>query len=303
MNFQKFANSRYGVQASMWLGEHLSPARAERFSWFVARQLAQRKTWNMPRAVRLNQWMVSGRTLQGEALQRATEAVFAHTGRCISDLYRVLRSPEAIKRSVSLDGFLSRWIEISRQKRGIFVVAPHMSNFDLVLQAAAWHGLEITALAYGQPTGGYDLQNEMRRRAGIRIVLARGRENEQQVIDILRRGGMVVTGIDRPIRRKRHTLHFFGQPAPLPAGHIRMALAADAELMVAAPYLDEETGLYGVEISEPFDLIRSDDPHHTLVRNAERTLSILETFIRRRPHQWLMFYPVWPQFLDEVDKL
>ncbi len=303
MNFQKFANSSYGVRTGMWLGEHLSPANATRLSRFIARQLAQHPHWAITRAVRLNQWMVSGRRLQGEALQAATEAVFFHAGRCIADLYRVLRSPEAIKKSVTLDAFLDRWIEISQQKRGIFVVAPHTSNFDLLLQAAAWHGLKITALAYGQPTGGYDLQNELRQRAGVRIVLARSREDEARVVEILRQGGMVVTGIDRPIRRKRHTLHFFGQPAPLPAGHIRMALAADAELMVIVPYQNEETGLYGVEISEPFDLIRTDDPYHTLVRNAERALSILETFIRRRPHQWLMFYPVWPQFLSEVDAL
>jgi KDO2-lipid IV(A) lauroyltransferase len=116
-------------------------------------------------------------------------------------------------------------------------------------------------------------------------------------------GGMVVTGVDRPLRRKRHTLHFFGQPAPLPAGHIRMALAANAELMVAVPYLNEASGMYGVEITEPFDLIRTGNPMKELVVNAERVLSILESFIKRRPHQWLMFYPVWPQFLDEVDRL
>lgn len=303
MNFQDFANSRWGVRTGMWLGEHLSPEKAAQLSRFVARQLVAHPRWSITRAVRLNQWMASGRTLHGEALNQAVQAVFEHAGRCISDLYRVLREPERIKQAVLLDNILARWIEISRQKRGIFVVAPHTSNFDLVLQAAAYQGLQITGLAYGQPTSGYDMQNELRRRSGIQIVLARGPKEEAQVVEILKNGGMVVTGVDRPVRKKRHMLHFFGQPAPLPAGHIRMALAADAELMVAVPYLNEDSGMYGIEITEPFDLIRTGNLKKDLIINAEHVLSFLESFIKRRPHQWLMFYPVWPQFLNEVDQL
>ena len=247
--------------------------------------------------------MVSGRTLQGDALREAVEAVFEHAGQCVSDLYRVLDDHEAIKNMVVLDNFMARWREISHQKRGVFVVAPHMSNFDLVLLGAALHGIKVTALAYGKPTGGYDIQNEIRRKAGTKIILASTPEDEVRVIEALKQGEMVITGIDRPIHKKRHQLHFFGYPAPLPAGHIRMALAANAEMMVVAPYYDAALGKYAITMSEPFDLIRTDNLITELISNAERVLNIVESFIRQHPHQWLMYYPVWPQFLDTVDAL
>jgi KDO2-lipid IV(A) lauroyltransferase len=107
---------------------------------------------------------------------------------------------------------------------------------------------------------------------------------------------VVATGIDRPINPNDPHLTFFGRPAALPVGHIRMALMAHARVVVVSSGMHPD-GTYFAGFSEPIEMVRRPDKQEELVLNAERVLKMLEDPIRQAPEQWLMFYPVWPETL------
>jgi lauroyl/myristoyl acyltransferase len=113
----------------------------------------------------------------------------------------------------------------------------------------------------------------------------------------MRDGGLVVTAVDRPIRRKAHTLTFFGNPSPLPAGHIRMALKANVPVIPIAVKMTAD-GKYRVEIGDSIPMASHDNPDEAIRINAEAVLKALENFIRPNPEQWLMYYPAWPTLMD-----
>lgn len=298
MDIQKISQSRYGVGFALLLGRLLPP----KLGYFVGNRIADfvatRKASPMIQAIRANQWVVQGEHLTSPELDQAVRMVLRHAARCAVDLYHTLTDPEKIK---ALSPPTPMAIELIRKSRtreqGYFIVAPHLSNFDLVFLANGFRGLQGMVLTYGQPTSGYDMQNRIREKTGLDITPVRGEETHQLAIERLKNNEFVITAVDRPIRRKPHRLTFFGRPSPLPAGHIRMALAANVPIIVAAARMNP-SGIYELLTSDPIEMIHFDDPDKAIRVNAEKVLKVMEDFIRQAPTQWLMYYPVWPEVLD-----
>ena len=254
----------------------------------------------MVNAVRANQAVVLGSNISSDYVTQAVDQVLKHAGRCFVDLYHNLQNPIGLKELSPLNPALENLITRSLDDSpGAFLVAPHLSNFDLVLLAAAYRGLKAQVLTYGNPTGGYQIQNEIRSQTGLNITPV-SPEVHQQAIENMRNGGFVITAVDRPIRRKAHYMKFFGRLSPLPAGHIRMALEAGVPIIaVAAEFRTDER--YHLRVSEPIDLVYHDDPDQEIRINGEAVLRVLEDYIRDVPGQWLMYYPVWPDDLRKAE--
>ncbi len=256
----------------------------------------------MVQAVRQNQWVVRGEDSSPAELEAAITAVFAHAGRCFVDLYKHLQNREGLLEMVADNEASQKLIQYSQDKsRGAFVVAPHLSNFDMVLLALAYRGLEGQVLTFGNPTGGYEIQNDIRASTGLEITPVSA-ETHHKAVQTMKNGGIVVTAVDRPIRRKAHMLNFCGYPAPMPAGHIRMALKAEVPIIVIAPY-GRSDGKYELHWADPIEMQRDADREVEIRKNGEAVLQVIESFIREAPEQWMMYYPVWPEVIVNSERL
>jgi KDO2-lipid IV(A) lauroyltransferase len=289
---QRFFKSSVGVNFGLGLGRIIPPDLGYIFATLGAKFLARRKNSPMVRAVHANQIVVRGQHTAADEIKIAVEEVFIHAGHCFVDLYHNLYNPIGLKQLSTLTPRLEQLISQSyHDSPGAFIVAPHLSNFDLVLLAAAYRGLKAQVLTYGNPTGGYKIQNDIRAQTGLDITPANP-EAHKKAIQNMRNGGFVITAVDRPIRRKKQVLNFFGYPSTLPAGHIRMAIEAEVPVIVVAAEMQADQ-LYHLNISDPIDLIHLPDPDEEIRINGEAVLRVIESFIRKTPGQWLMYYPVW----------
>ena len=86
----------------------------------------------------------------------------------------------------------------------------------------------------------------------------------------------------------------------LPAGHIRMALEAKVPIIVAAAEWQTD-GLYHLHLSDPIGLVHNDDPDEAIRINGEVVLQVIEGHIRKNPGQWLMYYPAWPDRMEDAE--
>ena len=59
-------------------------------------------------------------------------------------------------------------------------------------------------------------------------------------------------------------------------------------------------GIYHIVASDPIEMQLIPDRENEMILNAEKVLSVAEGFIRQAPHQWAMFYPVWPNAQKEL---
>ncbi|WP_457552254.1 lysophospholipid acyltransferase family protein [Desulfobacula sp.] len=293
MKFQSVLNSKIGVGLGFTILRSTPTSISYPLVIFFAKQLARMKNLSLVQSVQRNQQVIHNGRLSSKELQKAVTNVFVYAGRCFIDFYRALKNPDALQEKVLKNEAFERLIRLSRDKNfGAFLVVPHMSSFDLMLLAAADLGFEAKVLTFGNPTGGYKLQNDIRAISGLEIMPV-SREVLTKSIDVLRKGGFVLTAIDRPISHQRRQLNFFGQPSPLPAGHIRMAIKADVPVLVAAVHMNPD-GFYQLSLSDPISMVHMLDPVEKIRHNAEKILQIIEGYIRSHPSQWQMYYPVWP---------
>ncbi len=301
MDVQDLTTSRYGVAFALALARSLNPPLGYRVARGLADFLTLFKRSRLIQAIRLNQWVVHGKAWNAEELAVATREVLRHAGRCQYDLYRHMHDTEAIRQMVTLDESVWQAVEESQANRaGYVVVGPHLSNFDLAIKAVGIAGVRAQILAIATPTSGYLWQNRIRATPGVEITPISPRALIQAV-ERLKQGGIVVTGVDRPVPGKKAMLSFFGEPAPLPTGHVRLAMDARVPVRVVAARMDAE-GHYHVTLSEPIPMQTNGNRRADIRENAQRVLNVVERYIRQRPLQWLMFYPVWPHLLPEVPR-
>jgi KDO2-lipid IV(A) lauroyltransferase len=110
----------------------------------------------------------------------------------------------------------------------------------------------------------------------------------------LKSSGIVLTGMDRPIPEDEELIEFFGQPAYLPVGPVRLALMTEATVIISSCYYEPDEG-YALEFTEPIEMIRTGDRRQDILTNTRRLAVILEGYVRAHPEQWMMFHPFWPE--------
>lgn len=265
--------------------------------YWVSRRLARgmRKRRNtLFSTVRANLRQVVGSEVSEERLDDLAERAIYHAGCTYYDMFRERRD-SLRKYDIALRASPETWEAIKsalQDRRGVIIVTAHMSNFDLAAQWVAAQGVEMQALSLAQPDLGTRVVNEIRRRRGI-IVTPVGMDSLRVALKRLQNGGVIATGVDRPVSDHDDLLPFFGKPARLPTGHIRLALQTNARI-IAACCFQEPSGRYAILMSPPLEMERTYDRQRDIRHNALRVLVLLEEMIRQAPDQWLMFVPVWP---------
>jgi len=297
---QKLLNSKFSVHLSILIGKTMPQRMGAWFVKTISSIIGSIYNLDITRSIRSNQSVVSGQTLTGTDLAQRTKQVLMHAGHCFYDLYHYYEMQEKLETIVPWTETMTDLVNYSQEDQGYLVVAPHLSNFDLVIARLVKDGFKAKVLSYPNPGSGYQLQNEIRKSFGMDVIPLGDSSLETEIVEILKAGGVVATGVDRPVpsRKKRHHAQFFGRPSPLPLGYISTALAANVPIIVVAAFM-HPNGSYGLRLSKPIMLKKYKNKLDDIILNAERVLKKIEEFIMLSPEQWLMYYPLWPDQMSE----
>jgi KDO2-lipid IV(A) lauroyltransferase len=293
MNLQQMMNSPLAIRFISHLARGIPPRLGYPLCDRVAGWLTSRDS-DLTRAVRSNQWVVRGANLAGKALDAAVHETLRNNARDIYSLYHFLQRPEAAWRLIHFTPPVQELMERPEfSERGLIILGLHLSNFDLVLRTIASRlGFKATVLTLPDPQGGRRVEYEMRKQAGMNLVPAsvgalRG------AIKHLENGGMLVTGLDRPVPDPRQRPLFFGRPSSLPTHYVYLALKARVPIVVMA-VIQQPDGKYHL-LRSGFIEMESDFDHEVeTMRNTGRVLKEAEKFIKLAPQQWNVPLPVWP---------
>lgn len=296
-NLQRFINSSFSVRLISTIGRVLPVRLGHSLADFIAARISSRKQSQIVRAVRANQWVARGETLEKEALDQAVRETFQNTARSLFDLYHFVQNPQAAQRMIVFDASFQQLAErLEFADRGLMAVGLHLSNFDLVLQWLCRQKFKPLALTVPNPQGGGRIEFEMRKKTGVNLLPA-SVSAFRQAARHLQKGGLVVTGIDRPIPEPPARPLFFGRPSALPMHHIVLASKARVPVVIVITSLRQD-GKIHLMTSEVIEMNPHPDRDKETQQNAEKVLNIAESFIRLAPQQWSMSLPVWPEVLD-----
>lgn len=298
LKLQPIVTSALGMGIALTLGALVPTRTGYAIARGFARRVTRRRNDPIVKAVRLNQWMVRGKPSPIE-LDEAVARVFQSQGGFLFDFYHNLRNPNRVRRMVRISPCFQELIDQSKAgKKPAIFVAPHVGPIDLGGYAMALAGLPVQILSYPRVNSGYAWQNYLRRRQGLNITPI-SQSSLTQARLLLQQGGTVLTGLDRPNPGGGYAPRFFGHPAEVPVFYIRLALKTGAPVHLVTIHAVPEGG-YLLDCSAPVLMKSNPDPHIEIISNAENLLELGEKFIARHPDQWAMFYPVWPDLMNQV---
>jgi KDO2-lipid IV(A) lauroyltransferase len=282
------------MKLSMFLSGALPEGLGHRAAGWAASAICRVKP-AVYHTVASNLRQVMGSDASKQALGQAVRQVFVTAIRSYFDLFRALTLPgQELTALVDVpEETKANARALWNRQGGAVLVFPHLSNFDLGGHAIVRYLPEVQLFTLPDPPPGFVLINESRKLAGISVTPLSS-SALRQAIKLLRRGGVVSMAGDRPVSDLDKPALFFGRPARVPSGHVRLALKTGAVLAVAYCIFSAETGRYTAYLEPPMELIRTGDLAEELALNLRQVLGALERAIRRWPEQWQMFVPVWP---------
>jgi lauroyl/myristoyl acyltransferase len=295
LNFQQFVTSEYGTK--LWVGLGRLPLPAGRaLARVVTGILWRLRGGSLYRILYGNQAVVLGPAAAPAEIHRAVGEVLKHAGMTAFDLmYIASRGDEAIRGAVQFGTEIWENYDAARATgRGVLVCGCHLSNFNLGFLAFGLLGIPVRVLSMAGPAGGFQVMQDFRMRGPIEQSAIDG-ASLRAAISHLRGGGVVGTGVDWPLAgAAQERLPFFGRPATLPTGHIRLAMSSGAVLLPTAFRWSAERGYYG-QTAPHIALELTGDRDADVRHNALRVLAVIEKWIAEAPDQWLMYHRMWPE--------
>lgn len=299
IDLQQLINSSISLRLASALARSMPPRPGYRIACGIAALMARRRNSGLIRAVRANQWVVSGGTLDARALDQAVQRALRYSAHSLFDLYHYLHDHEATRRLIVFDQSFQPILQRrEREARGLVIAGLHLSSFDLILQWLCKDDMKLLVLTIPDPQGARRVEYELRRQSGMNLIPA-SVAAFRQALRHLQKGGMVLTGIDRPVENPDLEPHFFGYPAALPVHHVFLAARAHVPIVITVAYLQPD-GTYHVFASDPIEMDACSNPEQTMLHNTEKVLVAAEEYIRRAPQQWSVPLPVWPRLIDRV---
>ncbi len=294
MRLQDFTSSKLMTQLGLFIAQHTPRRVGYGLARIVASIIAHRKPeiyWT----VRTNLRQIVGPEVDEGALHEMARQVFFHAGQTYYDFFHAIgQPPEALVKEVQVPESLIEQIRSEMARgQGVLLLGTHMSNFDLVGLAISAHDLPIQMLSLADPQAGFHILNRLRAMGSFEVTpITPG--SLRAAIRRLKNGGVVLTGADRPISQDRELIEFFGRPAYLPVGPVRMALMTGATVFVGSCHHDPDEG-YALKFTGPIEMVRTGDRRQEVLTNTSRLAVTLEGYVRAHPEQWMMFHPFWPE--------
>lgn len=208
------------------------------------------------------------------------------------DLFRLSRlSNEEILAMTRLEGREYMLDALARGK-GVIMFSAHFGNVDILIQIPLALGVPLsTPVEHIQPERLFRYTLSLRTSHGLQMYPTGG-----PMIGLyraLKRGEVVGLAADRGIDVSTRKVEFFGAPASLPEGPVRLALRTGAALVPGFGRRLPDNSFHA-HLEPALELPRTGDDEADITAGMKIVVEVLERIISQEPEQWLMAKPVWP---------
>jgi Kdo2-lipid IVA lauroyltransferase/acyltransferase len=174
--------------------------------------------------------------------------------------------------------------------RGALIFTAHYGNWEWLAATVALLGYPLTVLQRERDEPDLNVfVTRIRSRFGMRTIGRKSSSSALEMFRTLRSGSLLAFLIDQNIRAESVKVPFFGKPALTPIGPARLAVRAEAPVMIC--FLERRGEKLVVHFQEPIAVTRNSDP----VEITARLTAAIEEQIRRAPEQWVWFHNRWKE--------
>ncbi len=224
-------------------------------------------------------------------VNRLARATFNYVAYNYYDLFRLpTLGADQVEAMVRVEGWENVEAALNLGK-GVVMTSAHFGNIEIVLYAMLMRGVAITIPAERvEPPELYDYLAALRMSKGLKLIPVDGPMLE--LFRTLRRGGVAGVAGDRDITGHGTIVEFFGAPARLPDGHVRLAMRTGAPLVLGfSRRLGRNS--YEARFWPHFSIPAEGSEEERLAAGMAYVVRGLEEVIGRHPEQWTVTVPIW----------
>ena len=222
---------------------------------------------------------------------RTAARMFNHLGMSLFEILWLPRldDPKTFARTTTFVN-VERVLEEIDRGRGVVVFTAHTGNWEWLAYAVGRLGRPTSVLQRERNEADINrFITELRDRAGTHTIDRGSAGSAREMIERIRRGGILAFLIDQNIRSESVKVPFFGRPALTPIGPAKLAIRTES--LVVTVFTERRDGRTIMTWSEPWQVHRGDDP---IALTAKITADI-EAQIRRVPEQWVWMHERWKE--------
>lgn len=225
-----------------------------------------------------------------EAKRRDTiRAMFRHHGDSLAEVLWMPRLDLAMRDRVNIVTGMDAVLKVIDEGDGVITFTAHCGNWEWLCYSMGMYGRPVSVLQRERDEPEMNrFITDLRARSGVRTIDRGSPSSAREMINVIRKGGMLAFVLDQNIRTESVKVPFFGIPAPTPIGPTRFAIRSEAYVTIALAERRAD-GKHILNFSEPFRCKRDDDP----VALTARITAAIEEQIRRVPEQWVWFHDRW----------
>ncbi len=231
----------------------------------------------------------SGVVLSRRALRVLARENFLNFAKYLVDFFHFLHlEPERMNRLINFGIVPQVLDDLLAKGKGVICLSAHLGNWELGAAALAQRGFRLNTVVQWQPDPKLNqLYQSYRMRRQINPIQF-GRA-ARECVAALRRNEIIALAGDRDFTGARDTVEFFGQPARLPDGPAKLALATGAPIL---PMFMVRTAndTFAYVLGEP---IWADKKRDELPEVRRKIAQVLERVISRHSEQWFLFHDLW----------
>jgi KDO2-lipid IV(A) lauroyltransferase len=225
-------------------------------------------------------------------IRQLTRNVFKMLGKNAGEILRAskIETIEQLEEILVTEGY-ENFLKANSKGKGVIFLTSHLGAFDLQVTNMALRRLNPNII--GTPLKDErlnDLLWNYRNQHGA-IAIERGKETFR-MIKVLKSGGSVALLIDQDTKVKSTFVDFFGMPASTPVGATMMAMKTGAAIVPTYIHLGED-GLQHMHILPEVPMRTSGDEEEDIVYNTQVLTSMIESWIRKYPEQWVWMHKRW----------
>lgn len=227
--------------------------------------------------------------------RRTIRAMLKHLGMSLFEIgWLPNLTAENRHQTTTFEG-VDRMMELIDAGKGVIIFSAHCGNWEWLSYAVGTYG-RPSAVMQRERSESSELNRwitELRARSGFRTIDRGSASSAREMLNAVRRGGILGFVMDQNIRSESVKVPFFGTPALTPIGPARFAVRTEAYYTIGVIERGAD-GLQHARFTEPVQCQRDDDP----VALTAHVTQAIEEQIRRVPEQWVWFHPRWRERPD-----
>ncbi len=186
-----------------------------------------------------------------------------------------------------------------KKGKGVILVTAHFGNWEYIATSLAWKGYLVAGITHA-------LENYLVDKM-VKSVRAKSGATEfshtngvSKSLAWLRKNGIIEIAIDQSIAHGGIFVNFFNRPAAATPVVSLLARKSGAVVISAKAYRDENEKVV-IEISEPIELVNSDNIRKDAITNTQKLTKIVEDWISKQPEYWFWVHNRWKRKPNEND--